>query len=558
MKIFQSRTPQILLILLFVGYYGVVEYLLISKISLTALVQGDYLVIAIVSFLNLIPAGIFSFSLISLLPHRYSSAVNEDSILAQPANRSRPRVAILYATYNDFMLDHAQYDLNAARAGGFPFFILDDSTDSIKKAEVERFSVESGCQMLRRRNRKGYKAGAMNGWIEQFGKSFDYFFILDSDSQASLEAIQHCIELARRGPQIAVVQTKTLTMTSNPTRLTRSSVCVQHAYIEIVQKAMRNLGTSPYYGHNALINIEAVRSVGGFVQESNEDYKTLALLHGKGYQSVYAESATTWEEVPPDYLSARKRSLRWSRDAVTQLGLMRYGSPLAIMFFLFYGWVTHISNLALLLLLPILTAVTFPHLFSNISTEIAGFVALSVIFLWPLLALRINDSELSTRKLLSSLLWGSVFNIPMMAPLGLQIVKTSLTKLWIKSSALIGIHHEIAQEFVVTPKTRNLDRKPSLIIRHLKAEISLAIVLLVLALITNHGWALLFAAPQIASSITVPILVYTESGSGISRKRLIERPPVPTFSRGWNYDRNSRKLGDVYCLPEIYDVHRRL
>ena len=51
--------------------------------------------------------------------------------------------------------------------------------------------------------------------------------------------------------------------------------------MEIVQKAMKNLGSSPYYGHNALLKVAALNSVGGFVGESNEDYKTLARLHQK-------------------------------------------------------------------------------------------------------------------------------------------------------------------------------------------------------------------------------------------------------------------------------------
>ncbi|MCL5067566.1 MAG: glycosyltransferase [Thaumarchaeota archaeon] len=467
-----------------------------------------------------------------------------------------PRIAVLYATYNDFMSDHAEYDINEARKGGIPFYILDDSTDLFKKAEVEQFSRKFACQVLRRRDRTGYKAGAMNNWAKQYGDLYDYFFILDSDSQASLGSIQRCVELVRRDREIGVVQTKTLTMTSNPTRLTRSSVCVQHAYMEIVQKAMRNLGTSPYYGHNALISIEALRKVGGFVEESNEDYKTLARIHTMGYRSIYAESAITWEEVPPDYLSARKRSLRWSRDAVSQLGLLKFGNPLAIMFFLFYGWVTHISNLALLLLLPILTAIEFPHLFGNISTELAGFVALTVIFLWPLLALRVNDSELTTRKLAKSLLWGSVFNIPMMAPIGLQIVKTSVMKVCTGFCGLIGIRRELEQEFVVTPKIRNLNRAPSSIVRHLKAEISLAVVLVVLALITNHDWSLIFAAPQILSALSIPLLVYFESGNRVSQKHPMERPPMPMIRTGQNAQRSVVYMQEIYLVPQMYRVRR--
>lgn len=506
-----SRVPQFLLIASFVGFYVTVEYLLISRIPLFNLGVQDYFVIGIISFLNSIPAGVFAFAIVSLLPKSLSSSFNEKRLLRQAPVNPRPRVAVLYATYNDFMPDHARFDSEQARAGTLPFFILDDSSNATKREEVDAFSSENQCPVIRRENRHGYKAGAMNEWIRRFGDEFDYFFILDSDSQASLQSIEYCVEIARRDHQIGVVQTKTLTMTSTPTRLTRSAVTVQHAYMEIVQKAMKKMGTSPYYGHNALIKIDAIRSVGGFIEESNEDYKTLALLHNKGYKSIYAEKAPTWEEVPPDYLSSRKRALRWSRDAVTQLGLIGSRGPRSIQFFLFYGWTTYMSNIALLLMLPVTMAVALPYLFNNSLAEVAGLITLSVIILWPLIAMRAKDPELTPRKMSSALLWGSIYNIPMMAPIGLQILKTTFLKTWSRFSSLLGYKQEFVQEFVVTPKTKILDRSLSSVISKLKAEISLGVSLVIIAIAAGHFWSLVFAAPQIISAMSMPLLAYVES-----------------------------------------------
>ena len=524
----KHRTPQILLTVFFAGYFFIVEYLLISKLSISSLTVFDYAVIAVISFLNLIPAGIFAFAVTSVLPIGSSTGSDEEFLVASSASNFKPRIAVLYATYNDFMPEHARYDLQQCRAGGLSFFILDDSSDLHKKSEIEKFSRECDCALLRRPNRNGYKAGAINHWINIFGGSFDYFFILDSDSQASIKSILYCAELASRNRKIGVVQTKTLTMTSSPSRLTRSSVCIQHAYMEIVQKAMKKLGTTPYYGHNALVSVSAIKYVGGFVEESNEDYKTLARLHDRGYESLYAENAVTWEEVPPDYLSSRKRSLRWSRDAVSQLGLLRYRNPLAIAFFLFYGWVTHISNLVLLMLIFLTTTIALPHLFSNVPTELAGVMALTVIFLWPLVALRTQDPELKSGKMLRALFWGSVYNIPMMAPLGVQILKTSIQKAWMRFCYLFGVQLEMKQEFVVTPKTKNSNHSVSSIFRSLKTETSFGIVLIVVAAASDHILSLVFAAPQVVASFSVPLLVYAESrGSSIREDKSSDQAVIP-------------------------------
>jgi Glycosyl transferase family group 2 len=496
----------------FLGFYLGVEAVFWTRMPVAQLSLVELFVLVLISFLNLIPAGIFSFMVTSLLPARLASTYNETNIFELPIKSTRRRTALLYTTYNDFMIDHAEYDLEEARRMNYTFCILDDSTDESIRHEVDIFADVNQCLVCRRNTRQGYKAGAINNWLKKYGSDYDYFFILDSDSRASSEAIDYCVELATRDPDIAVIQTKTLTMTSMPTRLTRSAVTVQHAYMEIVQKAMKNLGTTPYYGHNALIKISAIYSIDGFVEESNEDYKTLARLHHRGYRSIYAESAVTWEEVPPDYISARKRSLRWSRDAVSQLSLLRYGGPEAVGFFLFYGWTTHMSNLALMLLLPTMIVASLPHLFNNGAVTIAAVMTLSVIVLWPMLAVRIEDSELTIRKMGTSLFWGSAYNIPMMAPVTLQIIKTTATRIWANSKILFfGGTKRIKEEFTVTPKTKKVEGSIFAVASKLKAELVVGFGIILIACASDHTLSLIFAAPQILSAIALPILIFLES-----------------------------------------------
>jgi cellulose synthase/poly-beta-1,6-N-acetylglucosamine synthase-like glycosyltransferase len=505
----------------FVGFYLGVELLFWTRMPLSHLSFVELFVLLLISFLNFIPAGIFSFMVTSLIPQRLASVYNEANLRALPIQKVNGRIAVLYTTYNDFMPDHAEYDITEARKGGFPFYILDDSTDAKVVREIEHFAKANNCVVCRRSTRQGYKAGAINHWMTKHGQGYDYFFILDSDSRASADAIRRCADLASRDLDIAVVQSKTLTMTSMPTRLTRSAVTVQHAYMEIVQKAMKNLGTTPYYGHNALIKVSVLHSVGGFVEESNEDYKTLARFYQRGYRSLYAESIVTWEEVPPDYISSRKRSLRWSRDAVSQMSLIKCGGPEAVGFFLFYGWTTHMSNLALMLLLPTLTLVSVPHLFNNGMATIAGAMTLSVIVLWPALAVRIKDPELTLRKMGTSLFWGSAYNIPMMAPIALQILKTIESRTVTSFERLIlGRAKTLKEEFVVTPKTRKAEHSLRSVASKLKVELAAGVGIIMVAVAAAHPISLLFAAPQVLSAIALPILVFLESGSRTPKKKL--------------------------------------
>jgi len=61
------------------------------------------------------------------------------------------------------------------------------------------------------------------------------------------------------------------------------------------------------------------------------------------------------------------------------------------------------SNLALQLLLPMMMVAYMPHLFSSNTITIAGAMTISVIVLWPTLASRIKDPELTLRKMGCSL-----------------------------------------------------------------------------------------------------------------------------------------------------------
>ncbi|MHB8568526.1 MAG: glycosyltransferase family 2 protein [Nitrososphaerales archaeon] len=392
-----------ILVASFLAFYTVIEGLLFSNRNLFGVAGiGNDFVMLLISFLNIAPAGIFAFSVVSAIPERLCSNYNETNVISYAPIRSSARTALLYTTYNDFMQNCAKYNVDEASKLGLQMFILDDSTSAFKKREIDRFGADNDCMVLRRDSRKGYKAGAINNWTKLYGQHFEYIFILDSDSRAACEAIEHCIELAKRDPRLGLVQTRTLTMTSNPSRMTTASVTIQHAHMAVVQNAMKNMGTSPYYGHNALVKLAALKDVGGLIEESNEDYKTLARMHNAGYESLYAESAVTWEETPPDYFSARKRALRWARDAVGQLGLLRFNLPLAMSAYLIYGWATYMANAALLSLFLLLS---IRGLSLQVSTmgmfgEVAGIITMIVIILWPLLSVRVSDPILNVRSVL--------------------------------------------------------------------------------------------------------------------------------------------------------------
>jgi hypothetical protein len=523
----KSRLALAILLLSFSAFYLSVELLLIANRQILG-PQGfaNTFELFLISFLNLGPSGIFAFVVVSVLPRSIVSKHNEDELISsQPTSviSSEPRVASLYTTFNDFMENYALYNLTEARRRGRKFFILDDSTDKTKLAQIDEFAEEYSCEIVRRENRKGYKAGAINAWIKNYGTQYDYIFILDSDSQASAAAIDYCVTLAQKDSKLALVQTKTMTMTSTPNRLTKSGVTIQHAYMAIVQAAMKNLGTTPFYGHNALLKIEALRSIGGLIEESNEDYKTLARLQNSGYESMYAGNSVTYEEIPPDYFSNRKRSLRWARDAVGQLGLLRYKLPGAMLFYLVYGWATYMANLALLAFFLLLAYNGFLPLQPGggaYFTEMAGALTMTVTVLWPLLSLRVRDPELTVKKILTSVVWGSVFNMPMMGAISVQIVKTSISQIYVRALSLLnGARSKLIEEFLVTPKVAARNKRFASVLFSLKTEIIVGLLPFAVAIIAGSVYFLLFSSIQLAVLIALPVMIFLDGVRYASKPR---------------------------------------
>lgn len=517
----------LMLILSFSVFYVLIEVLLAANRQILGPQNiANTFELVLLSFLNLAPAGVFAFAIVSVLPKRFVSSNTDENLISMvtpsSSQKGRFRVASLYTTYNDFMQQYALYNLTESRRRGRGFFILDDSTDPIKKAEVDDFAREYQCKVARRDNRKGYKAGAINAWLRSNGHEYDYVFILDSDSQASAFAIDYCVELAKRDPKLAVIQSKTMTMTSTPNKLTKAGVTIQHAYMAVVQAAMKNLGTSPFYGHNALLKVEALRSLNGMVEESNEDYKTLARLQDRGYHSIYASNAVTEEEIPPDYFSSRKRSLRWARDAVGQLGLLRYKAPGAMRFYLVYGWATYMANIAMLGFLLLLAYNGFMPLQPGGSVylaEVAGVMTMTVIILWPLLSLRVKDSELTIRKILTAVVWSSIFSAPMMGPVSAQIVKTSLAQVYVRAKVLLGgTRSKLVEEFVVTPKVKLRNQKFTSVLSSLRMEFAVGSLPFIVAGLTGAVYFLLFSSLQLFMLVALPVLIFAES-TGLAKSK---------------------------------------
>lgn len=85
---------------------------------------------------------------------------------------AKQRVTLLYCTCNDFEANSLEWSMKQDYDSKLlKTVILDDSTDPDYKAKVDEFAKQhKGVKVIRRKDRKGFKAGNINNYLRWGGE----------------------------------------------------------------------------------------------------------------------------------------------------------------------------------------------------------------------------------------------------------------------------------------------------------------------------------------------------------------------------------------------------
>ncbi len=247
---------------------------------------------------------IFSYLKISVLSKNQS---RNSSILL-----SKPRVALLYTTYNDFQEKcvlscvNQQYD-------NFQVFILDDSFDEEYKLRIDSFALKYKdlVTVIRRQNRNGYKAGNINNALRQI-KAFDYFSVSDADSILPNSYISGLLPYFH-DKEIAFVQAKQVLNPQQRSNFAQYLGYQISLHSDHYMKTKNRFGYVMFYGHGAMLRMDVYHEAGGFPEIATEDLAYSMLIREKGYKGVYAGEVICYEDFPPTYQQYRRRNEKWIR-----------------------------------------------------------------------------------------------------------------------------------------------------------------------------------------------------------------------------------------------------
>jgi membrane glycosyltransferase len=270
------------------------------------------------------------------------------------------------------------------QASAFEIFVLSDTRDPDIWVEEEmhwrKWATELGePARLFYRNRvenTSRKSGNLSDFCRRWGGRYRYMIVLDADSLMSGSTLVEMVARMERNPDVALIQVP-------PVPVNRVSL-----FARVLQFASSLYGrvfvaglsywqgdTSNYWGHNAIIRVEAFAAHCGLPELPgrepfggeilSHDFVEAALLRRAGWKVWLADDLDgSYEELPPTLIDYAKRDRRWCQGNLQHarlvfaggfkplnrvhlaMGVMSYmASPLWLLFLLLTGVQAYLNSL---------------------------------------------------------------------------------------------------------------------------------------------------------------------------------------------------------------------
>ncbi|HEX4197096.1 MAG TPA: glucans biosynthesis glucosyltransferase MdoH [Caulobacteraceae bacterium] len=248
------------------------------------------------------------------------------------------RTAVLLPVYNEAprpvfaRLQAICESVDAASPGApFDFFVLSDTTDpAIQAAEYalfRRLKWRLGAPLhvfyRHRPENVGRKAGNIADWVRRFGGAYAHMVVLDADSLMEGETLVRLAAAMEREPDVGLIQTAPA-IVNRHTLFARAEQFASRLYGPMLAAGVAWWSGSEgnYWGHNAIIRVEAFAAHGGLPQLAgrkpfgghimSHDFVEAALLRRAGWRVHMASRlGGSYEESPPTLAALLARDRRW-------------------------------------------------------------------------------------------------------------------------------------------------------------------------------------------------------------------------------------------------------
>jgi cellulose synthase/poly-beta-1,6-N-acetylglucosamine synthase-like glycosyltransferase len=234
-----------------------------------------------------------------------------------------PPVAILYTTCNDFVEESA---LSCVRQDypSYKVYILDDSSNENMKQKVDAFAslYAEKVQVVRRPDRKAFKAGNINHGLATAAVKEPYFAIADADEILPVDFLRKIVPVMEADPSCGFVQANHRANPEDKGELAKEVGPGIDVHWKYYQPLRNDFGFVMFLGHGAVLRRSCWEEVGGFPDIVSEDLGFAISIREKGYRGRFEENVICYESFPETVRSFRVRHMKWTRGTSEFLSKM--------------------------------------------------------------------------------------------------------------------------------------------------------------------------------------------------------------------------------------------
>jgi cellulose synthase/poly-beta-1,6-N-acetylglucosamine synthase-like glycosyltransferase len=372
------------------------------------------------------------------------------------AEAELPHVTVQLPMFNEPFV--AERVIDAAARIDYPrdrleIQVLDDSTDetaSLARARCEALRREGlNAQYIRRTNRDGYKAGALeHGLHEAQG---ELVLVFDADFVPGESAVRDLVHFFT-DPSVGMVQARWGHLNRERSSLTRCQAMLLDGHF-VIEHAARNR-TGRFFNFNGTAGMwraAAIDDAGGWQHDTiTEDMDLSYRAQLAGWSFVYAPHVVVPAELPGDMNSFKSQQFRWAKGSVQTarklLGRIVSASvPAKVKREAFF----HLTNNVAYVFLLLLAVLQLPNMWVRRQMEDPTLLLLDVPLFWATCGSVAAFYLVAHRELYGDA-WAALRRLPTMMALGIGLAVNN------GRAAIEGLFGSDV-EFVRTPKSGATD-----------------------------------------------------------------------------------------------------
>jgi cellulose synthase/poly-beta-1,6-N-acetylglucosamine synthase-like glycosyltransferase len=337
-----------------------------------ALLALYYSVLVVLSFF-----GLHRLMLVVIYLRTRGPRVPPPELPADP--QAWPVVTVQLPLYNEMYVAERLIDAVCRLdypAGRLEIQVLDDSTDEtreiVARAVAEYRARGVDIHHLRREDRTGYKAGALEAGLAQARGEF--LAIFDADFVPTPDFLRRSVPHLQADPGLGLVQGRWDHINRSYSLLTRVEAILLDGHFMIEHSARNRSGR--FFNFNGTAGIwrrEAIAAAGGWEHDTlTEDLDLSFRAQLAGWRFLYLPGLKVPSELPVDVNGFKSQQYRWAKGAV-QTGRKLLGQvwrapiPLKVKF----EALVHLTNNASYPLMVLLSLLIFPAMLLRRGSPVA-------------------------------------------------------------------------------------------------------------------------------------------------------------------------------------------